>query len=51
MNIGMKDNKGYFDGYFYDEIPMQASGNVILKDNIMHGEIKSLTMNIHERYG
>ena len=37
--------------FFYDEIPMQVSGNAILADNIIHGEIKTLNMNIHERYG
>ena len=37
--------------YFYDEIPMQVGVNVDLQDNIITGEIKSMNMNIHERYG
>lgn len=38
-------------GQFYDEIPMQLGGKVELHDNIIHGEIKYLNMNIHEKYG
>jgi hypothetical protein len=48
MRVTTLDDSG---GYFYDEIPMQVGGNIELHDNIIHGEISLITMNIHERYG
>lgn len=37
--------------HFFDEIPMQVGCMVELHDNIIHGEVKYLNMNIHEKYG